>query len=129
MELKVGVKIILKNKEGKFLLLQRSKIHYPEVGGEWDIAGGRIESEATLMENLKREVMEETGLELKGEPKLLAAQDIIKPDKDKHVVRLTYEGSADGDVKLSGEHTEFKWVTLPEMKQFGSLDKYLKEFL
>ena len=59
MELKVGVKIILKNKEGKFLLLQRSKIHYPEVGGEWDIAGGRGESEATPMEKLKKEDMGE----------------------------------------------------------------------
>ena len=126
MELQVGVKIILQNTEGKYLMLLRSAIKYPEAGAKWEIAGGRINPGTSLLENLKREVIEETGLEVKGEPKLIAAQDILKT---KHIVRLTYTGHADGEVKLSDEHTEFKWVGLEELKKLEPMDRYVKELL
>ena len=75
MELQVGVKIILENSEGKFLLLQRNLDVYKEVkkNDSLDIVGGRINIGTPLLENLKREIFEETKLELKEEPKLLAA--------------------------------------------------------
>ena len=127
MELQVGVKILLKNKDNKYLMICRSAEKYPEVGIEWGIAGGRINPGFSLVENLKREVMEETGLEIRGEPKLITAQDILKTDK--HIVRLTYLGKANGKVTLSDEHTEFKWLTLKEVSNLNPLDRYLKEVL
>ena len=127
MELQVGVKILLKNKEGKFLLLQRNPVKYPEVGAKWDIVGGRINPGLPLLENLKREVMEEAGLEIIGEPKLIIAQDILKTDK--HVVRLTYIGEAVGEVKLSNEHSEFRWLSIEEFSKLEPMDKYIKEIL
>ncbi len=127
MELQVGVKILLKNKEGKFLLLQRNPVKYPEVGAKWDIVGGRINPGLPLLENLKREVMEEAGLEIVGDPKLILAQDIIKTDK--HVVRLTYMGEAAGEVKLSEEHSEFRWLSIEEFSKLEPMDKYIKEIL
>lgn len=128
MELQVGVKIILKNREGKYLVVCRNPLKYPEVGAKWDIVGGRIDPGLPLVENLRREVKEETGLEIKYEPKLLTAQDILRPDK--HVVRLTYVGIAEeGDVVLSEEHTEYKWLTPKEICQLDPLDSYLKDVL
>ena len=127
MELQVGVKILLKNKEGKYLVLLRSAIKYPEAGAKWEIAGGRIDPGTILVENLKREVVEETGLMLTGEPKLIDAQDIIRPQK--HIVRLTYSGFADGEVKLSEEHTDYKWLTLEEVKNLDPIDSFLKDSL
>lgn len=127
MDLQVGVKIFLKNKDEKYLVLQRSKEKYPGVGAKWDIPGGRIDLGATLMENLNREVLEETGLTISGDIKLLTAQDILKTDK--HVVRLTYFGFADGEVKLSEEHSDYKWLTLDEVKNLEPMDKYFKEVL
>ncbi|OGI92078.1 hypothetical protein A2933_02445 [Candidatus Nomurabacteria bacterium RIFCSPLOWO2_01_FULL_46_18] len=129
MELRVGVKILLKNKEGRYLALLRSKEKYPEVGGKWDVPGGRINAGSSLEENLKRETKEETGLEVSNITKLIAAQDILKPQKNKHTVRLTYMGEADGEVKLSEEHTDYKWVELNEIKKLEPIDKYLKEVL
>jgi 8-oxo-dGTP pyrophosphatase MutT (NUDIX family) len=61
MELQVGVKILLENKEGKYLLLRKSPEKYPEMGSKWEIVGGRIEPGQSLRENLKREVQEEIG--------------------------------------------------------------------
>lgn len=126
MELQVGVKVLLKNREGKYLLMRRSP--YEERGvGKWDIAGGRIEKGVQLMENLAREVQEETGLTLKGEPKLLAAQDIIWPDR--HVVRITYTADVEGEPTLGHEHSEYGWFTYEDMKTLDKMDDYVKKLL
>jgi len=128
MELQVGVKILLNNGEGKYLVVRRSAEKYPEVGAKWDIVGGRIDVGTSLLDNLKREVKEETGLDIKYEPKLITAQDILRI-KGKHIVRLTYLGVAEGEVRLSDEHLEYKWLTLEEMSMLEPMDIYFKEVL
>jgi ADP-ribose pyrophosphatase YjhB (NUDIX family) len=87
--LQVGVKVLLKNKAGKYLLVRRNPKKYPEVGPKWDIVGGRINPGSPLFDNLKREVREETRLDLTTRPRLAAAQDILRVP-GRHVVRLTF---------------------------------------
>jgi 8-oxo-dGTP diphosphatase len=128
MELQVGVKALLKNPEGKYLLLRRSSEKYPEVGAKWDIVGGRIDPGSPLFENLKREIKEEVSLDLTKEPTLIAAQDILRVP-GKHVVRLTYTGTIEGEPKLDNDHTEFNWFTKEELQNVEELDIYLKELL
>ncbi|MBI2506558.1 MAG: NUDIX domain-containing protein [Candidatus Colwellbacteria bacterium] len=130
MELQVGVKILLKNAEGKYLLVRRSVEKYPEVGNhQWDIVGGRINLGIPLYENLKREINEEVALKLEKEPRLIAAQDILRIP-GRHVVRLTYIGEIEGQPKLDlNEHSDFGWFTLEEMKRLEGLDLYFKEVL
>lgn len=127
MELQVGVKILLQNKEGKFLLLQRNLEKYPEIkkNDSLDIVGGRIKIGTPLIDNLKREVYEETKLNLIDEPKLIAAQDILRPDK--HVVRLTYMGKIEGEPVLDEEHESYKWMTKDQILSESGLDQYFKE--
>lgn len=127
IELKVGVKIFLKSKEGKYLFICRSTEKYPEVGPKWDIPSGRINAGETLMENLKREVLEETGLTLAGQQVLVGAQDILKGER--HIVRLTYMGEADGEVTLSDEHSEYKWLKPEDFGTLEPMDVYVKELL
>ncbi|MFA6354432.1 MAG: NUDIX domain-containing protein [Candidatus Paceibacterota bacterium] len=128
MELQVGVKAILKNQSGLFLLLRRSEIKYPGAGGMWDIPGGRIDIGTPLLENLKREIKEETSLDLTEIPKLIAAQDIFR-SSEKHIVRLTYLGSIEGKPKTSEEHDAFKWFSKEEIKNLTRLDSYIKELI
>src|SRR3989344_8385178 len=129
MELQVGVKILLNNEEGKYLLLRRSKKKYPEVMDIWDIPGGRIDPGVSLLENLKREMREEIELELKAEPKLIAAQDIMRIT-GRHVVRLTYLGTIEGRPTLDAEENdEYKWFSRGELEEIQGLDRYLKELL
>jgi len=125
-ELQVGVKVLLRNTDGKFLLMRRSP--YEERGvGKWDIAGGRIDAGTPLMDNLIREVVEETGLTMSSQPKLLAAQDIIWPDR--HVVRITYTADVVGEPKLGPEHSEYAWFSYDEMKKLDKMDDYVKKLL
>lgn len=126
--LQVGVKVFLKNPEGKYLLLQRSLTKYPEVSNRWDIIGGRIEPGTPLLENLEREVLEETGLKMTSSPQLIAAQDILRI-ADKHVVRLTYTATTSGDPTLSDEHDAFGWYAIAEMQMLLGFDSYAKEVL
>lgn len=128
MLLQVGVKILLKNSEGKFLLARRNPKKYPDVGPSWDIIGGRIEPGSRLLENLKREIKEEVGFNYQGTPRLVAAQDIIRAP-ERHVVRLTYLGEIDGEPKIDEEHLEAKWFTGDEIRQLSNLDMFLKELL
>lgn len=158
MILQVGVKILLKNKEGKFLLLLRNPKKYPEVGPKWDLPGGRINIGTPLLENLKREIKEEVGLEYIGAPKLVAAQDILvhrylpaiatlkalqagtdSTDTAKeivrHVVRLTYIGEIEGESVVDNndndENLEAKWMSAEEIMSLDKtvLDSYFQELI
>ena len=131
MILQVGVKAFIKNKDAKFLLLERNLEKYQDMNrsNRWDIVGGRIDAESSLIDNLRREIFEETklNLDISVTPKLIAAQDIMKADK--HVVRLTYIAEANGDVILDDEHIGYQWLTLEELNQLEDLDSYAKELL
>jgi hypothetical protein len=50
---------------------------------------------------------------------------------DRHVVRITYTGSADREPVLSHEHTEYRWSTLEEILQLteGEFDRFLKALI
>jgi len=126
----VGVKVLLKNSEGNYLLVRRNPKKYPEVGAKWDLPGGRINPGTSLFDNLKREVKEEVGLDLASPVKLIAAQDILK-SPDKHVVRLTYIGDIDGNPVVDDDHLEAKWFTAKELKEMklDILDSFFKELL
>ena len=126
MTLNVGVKAFLRNKDGAYLILKRSRAKYKEPEFLWDIVGGRIDASTDLLDNLKREIKEETGLILSSEPKLIFAQDIIFGDV--HVVRLTYIAPIDGEPILdTSENTEYKWLTVQELKVMPDIDLYAKE--
>lgn len=130
MELQVGVKILLKDSDGRYLLVRRNPEKYPEAGDHlWDIIGGRIDPGSPLIDNLRREIREEINLDLGPDPKLIAAQDILRVP-GRHVVRLTYVGSASGVPQIDGiEHTECKWFSMDELKSLPGLDIYFKEVL
>ena len=127
MELQVGVKALIEE-SGKYLFLRRSQA-FQAGPQKWDIPGGRIVPEESLADALAREVREETGLQLQQVGRLLAAQDIFVADADVHVVRLTYRGVAEGEVVISSEHDDYRWMTLEEVQGEPHVDSYLKEVL
>ena len=129
IKLQVGVKIFLQNEEGKYLLVKRSSEKYKTVSGNWDIVGGRINPGSKLIDNLRREVMEETRLAISSEPILIAAQDII-PNPEKHVVRLSYIGKTSGEPTLdTSENIEHKWLSVEEIGKMEDLDIYVAEII
>jgi len=130
MNLQVGVKVLIKNSKDEYLFIRRTaSLSTDKKGTSWDIPGGRIEPDEYLLDALKREVKEEVGYELQSEPTLIAAQDIFVPEKDLHVVRLTYTLLEDVmDVSLSEEHQEHIWIHQSKLQEVA-VEPYLTEVL
>ena len=112
MNQEIGVKAVIVN-NGKVLLLKRSQ-KYENLVDQWDIPGGRINFGEEPIVGLKREILEETGLELTHVLDILDASTIYL-NKDTHIVRVTYLVKCNGQISLSGEHTDSKWFSLDEI--------------
>ncbi|MDF2484745.1 MAG: mismatch repair protein MutT [Herbinix sp.] len=106
--------IIIYNR--KALIIQRS---YGDVSGSgsWEFAGGKLEFGEDLESGLKREIMEEVGLEVMIE-RLLYASTFQSKEKRQTVI-LNYLCHSNGDhVTLSEEHERFQWADKKTMKKF-----------
>lgn len=101
--------------EGKLLLLKKvkpSKDNY----GYWELPGGGMEYNESPMEAVKREVLEETGLEVDVEG-AVSTFHVVR--KDKEIVGIIFLCYAkNNEVKLSAEHTEYVFVTQEETKDY-----------
>ncbi len=96
-------------KDGRFLLIQRSlRSHFDP--GLWELPGGKIDHGEDLVEAVKREVREETGLEIL----------VGRPFKTWHfskdpfwITGVTFLcDHVSGEVGLSREHAAFVWTDI-----------------
>lgn len=104
----VAVGALVFNKEGKLLIIKA-----PKWGNFYSIPGGHVEFGETLEEALKREIKEETGLNVSKIKPLLVHEAINPKDyyKRKHFIFIDYSCLvASDDVKLNGEGLSYKWV-------------------
>lgn len=120
---KVAVKALIKNDEGQWLVLFRSaneEINPSEI----DIPGGGMNFGEKAEESLHREIMEEVGIEIEIE-KPLRVWNFIK--NDLHVVGITFLAKyVSGEIKLSGEHSAYKWISKDEI-MIGDYPQWIKE--
>jgi len=110
----VIVKGIILN-ENKVLILKRSDKDRINPG-KWEFVGGKINFNETLEDALKREVMEEASIDIVIDEILYATN--YKTNSSRNDVVIVYKcHSINNNVKLSNEHSEFKWVTEEEMRK------------
>ena len=126
-------------KDGKFLIAKRSSNEKVNPG-QWTVPGGKLEvndymkrpkDTSTHWYNVfetvvKREVKEETGLEIKN-LKYLTSLSFIRPDGVPTIVASFFADYEHGDVKLCEDLTEFKWVNLEEAKNYELIDGIYEE--
>ena len=106
-----GVAII--QKAGKFLFVKRSD-YIKAASGYWCPVSGRVEQDETQAEAVRREVMEEVGLEVVALEKV---RDIPSHD-GLFVLHFWTTKIIAGEARVrSHEATELKWVTAEEMRQ------------
>lgn len=111
-DLKKNAVAVIVNNDNKILLLKRSsepKIWQPS---KWALAGGAVEKGETPQQAVEREILEETGLEIKKFVKTFAIQR--NPDSIEHVFACRY-GDDPTDIKLNDEHTNYGWYSVDEM--------------
>lgn len=85
----------------------------------WDVPGGKIESDDNLLEGVAREIKEEVRLKLTAIILTLSTSKFTGSMDDHPIIfRNIYLCHAEGEVKLSSEHSEFLWVKPEELKKF-----------
>jgi len=126
-------------KDGKYLITKRAEWE-KAFPGKWTVPGGKLEVKDYIDEKkdtsehwynileklLKREVREETGLEIK-DIKYLTSMTFIRPDEIPVLVISLYADSFEGDVKLSNDMIDYKWVSLEEAKNYDLIEGIYEE--
>jgi len=127
------------HKDGKYLILQRS-LNKKVFPGRWTVPGGGLEADDYIntpkqtpdawyfpvIESLKREVKEETGLEV-GKMEYLLDVAFIRPDNIPVITLSYYCDWKSGGVKLNEENIDFKWVASEEAKNYDLIGGIAEE--
>jgi ADP-ribose pyrophosphatase YjhB (NUDIX family) len=93
---------------GSLLFLRRKN---NPAAGLWWFAGGRICKGESLEETLRREVKEETGLEIES-CRFVKAYSRVFPER--HDITINYLCKCrDSKIKLNGEHSEYRLFKKP----------------
>jgi len=109
----VCVDVIVKNSDGKFLLVKRK--NNPLKGQLW-LVGGRIEHMEKAQDAAKRKIMEEVGLEVEG----IVFEGCYEDNFDKnafdnvpyHTISLIFSCSVKDDtreIKLDNQSSDWAW--------------------
>ena len=129
-------------KDGKYLVTKRSanKKRFPNM---WTVPGGKLETDDyinlpkdttdywynVLEKVLRREVMEEVGLEIKNIT-YVTSLATVHGDGNPSLVISCLADYDSGEVKLKLDETdEFRWVTIEEAKKLDLIDGIFDELV
>ena len=90
---------------------------------EWDFVGGKINFNEDTEECLKREVKEETNLNIKN-LNILKPLNLIFNDVPVFVLLYTAEISCDSSISVSYEHSEYNLFSKSEIKNLNMPQDY-----
>ncbi len=108
-------KVVLFDENDKVLLLKSA---LGDFKGEWDLPGGHIHHEESHVKGLKREVNEETGLDIQN------PVEVLKQG------RITFYRAdlPDANISLSHEHSDHELFSVSTIleKKFNTSDRFKK---
>ena len=132
--IKIGVGVMILDGD-KVLLGHRAK-DKKDTGGIyevdcWTLPGGKQEYDETFFDCAKREVKEETGLDV-DDLELFGAVDDIQPDRHfitMHVIAKSYRGEP--QVMEPDKEDEWRWFPLDALPErvYTPSEKFLKNYL
>ncbi|MFZ2586789.1 MAG: NUDIX hydrolase [Alphaproteobacteria bacterium] len=109
---------ILTDDAANFLILQLPKEYDESAANTWTLPGGKLEPTDNPAEGVKREIMEETGLEATIHGPCGIARWSTRNSKK---LGIFYKASVAGikpKLNISNEHQRAFWITLDELKDY-----------
>ncbi|TDD80484.1 NUDIX hydrolase [Actinomadura rubrisoli] len=105
----VSVAGVVVDDQGRALLIQRRD------NGHWEAPGGVLEQDEDIITGLRREVQEETGLDVT--PTALTG---VYKNMTRGIVALVFRcDAAAGSLRQSDETSAFRWVTADEVAELA----------
>ncbi len=118
----VGVGALILNR-GRVLLAQRGK---EPMKGWWSVPGGALETGESLADAVRREVREETGLEVRPVRVLEIFERIVRDERgaaEYHYVLIDYLCRiAGGELCAGSDASRVAWVRESELKDYQITD-------
>ena len=115
-------KCIIVNDKGLILALKRSSTKDSDRSSCWDLPGGTYEPGEDVINSIKREVMEEAKLNIIDLQPIYLANGINHPNdfmSGETVFAVTHVcNNWAGEVAISDEHTEYRWVAPEEFMTY-----------
>jgi 8-oxo-dGTP diphosphatase len=121
----IAAKAVIVNSDGKVLVLREAATYKDGTNvGKYHVPGGRLEKGESFLDGLRREVREETGLEIT--PLYPLHVDEWRPvirEVEHHIIAvfMLCELQSDGTVAVSDEHDEALWIDPAESEQYALL--------
>ena len=123
--IRVGVGVLV-SRDGNFLIGKRWNAH---GSGDWCPPGGHVEFGESFEETARREVMEETGLEIKNVRFGGVTNDVFEKEGLHYVTVWMLSDWAGGRERITEPHklTELRWQNFDNLPQplFGPLKRLL----
>lgn len=137
----IAVKALIKNKD-KLLILKTIDSDQNNNLSGWETPGGRLEDKEEIISGLKREIKEETELDVR----ILFPFNTYSADvgQENSIIGINYLIEyTDGEVKIDpNEHSQYQWADIPTIrklkdsiglqKEIDAYEKFIykcKEFL
>lgn len=124
MKIRVIVSAIIENSKGEILIGKKSSNRGVYLDA-WHIPGGGINGGERIEEGLKREVKEETGLEITEIEPIIFSDDIttkLKNGKSEeiHMIFLDFKCKSKTDNYIPSDDLEtLKWISKSEIKNYN----------
>ena len=101
----------------KAILVKNNKVLALKGPSNWELPGGHVHVGEEKKDGLRREVQEETGLNLES-----AKEVAIHGKRTIYIADLP-----EGDIKLSDEHTDHEMIAVSDLDNYDLKDIYKKE--
>lgn len=131
-KISVATGVLVFNKLGEIFLAKSSG----KWGNNWCVPGGHLEYGESIGDCVRREVLEETNIEIQDIRFVSVAENIFPPHRpEKHFIFLNYRAVAkeDGLIKLNDEHLEYIWIkpelALDSLNLYKSTRSFISEVL
>lgn len=124
----VAVYGFILNPENKLLIVRRAQ--HDSMPGYWELPGGSLGVDESILQGVTREVLEEVGVEVNVE-KPLTVINATPDEKEKPNIRAIFVCSLvnkDAKVVLSKDHDLFDWVAVDPV-MVGPLSNSLQRAL
>lgn len=114
----IAVKALIKNKDS-FLILKTTDSNQKNDLSGWETPGGRLEVGEEIVDGLKREIKEETGLSVK----ILFPFNVFSANvgREDSIIGINYLTEYNrGEVKINiniNEHSNYQWVNISEIRK------------
>lgn len=115
---------IVKFKDKILLLKRNPKMEMHPA--KWSFPGGKVVSGETLFETLRREIKEETSLEIRNTKKYISDYTFIRPNGKNTIGFCFLVNSNSEKVRLSKEFTDFVWISPEDIESYDVIP-YLKD--